>query len=153
MAGHFEAVAPLARKILWVDTKAGVNRLIIGLVVLCVFLFAMDFIWHRHVKVPGEELTGFHAIAGFVSFTVIVIAARLLRLVIKRDESFYAPNGVDAEAYPAAGTQPLSFDERPRDSLATLRDEMLGRDRVASAAPGTAGTANTDADRNGGAAS
>lgn len=143
---HSDAVAPLAEKLLWVDTRSGVNRLIIALVILCVFLFGMDFVWHRHVKVPGEELTGFHAIAGFVSFTVIVVAARLLRLVIKRNENFYAPNCVDAEAYPTAGTQQLSHEERPQDSLSSLRDELLGRDAVASAARGDAG-------RDGGASS
>jgi len=118
--------APLANKLLWVDTRSGVNRLIIGLVVLCVFLFAMDFIWHRHVKVPGEELYGFHAIAGFVSFTVIVLGARALRYIIKRDESFYAPYGVDAEDYPQAGTQQLEHQHWQGDSVASLGKQIMG---------------------------
>ena len=94
---------------------------------LGVFLFLMDFVWHRHVKVPGEGFYGFHAIAGFVSFTVIVIGARALRLVIRRDEDYYAPNGVDAEEYPEAGTQRLSYADSPKDSLKSLGDEMMGR--------------------------
>lgn len=125
-------LAPIARKLLWVDTKRGVNRLIIGLIVLCVFLFAMDFIWHRHVKVPGEELYGFHAIAGFVSFTVIVLGARLLRVIIKRDESFYAPLGVDAEDYPQQGTKRISHEHWEGDSIATLGADILGKQETDS---------------------
>lgn len=136
MAMNTDKHAPLAKKLLWVDTSRGVNRLIIGLIVLSIFLFAMDFIWHRHVKVPGEELYGFHAIAGFVSFTVIVLLARLLRVIIKRDESFYAPFGVDAEEYPDAGTNKLDHADWEGDSLSSLRDEMLGKPNDASSANG-----------------
>ena len=122
-----ESVAPLARYFLWVDSASGVDRFVKYLVWLGIFLFLMDFVWHRHVKVPGEGFYGFHAIAGFVSFTVIVIGARALRLIIRRDENFYAPNGVDAEEYPEAGTQRLSHAERPQDSLRSLGVEMIGR--------------------------
>ena len=119
--------APLSRHLLWIDTRSGVNRLIGVLALLCLLLFAVEFVWHRHVKVPYEEMTGFYAVAGSVAFSVIVLGARLLRLVVRRDESFYAPVGVDAEAYPQAGTCRLTHEERPDDSLATLRDELLGR--------------------------
>ncbi len=122
-----ESVAPLARYFLWVDSASGVDRFIKYLVWLGIFLFLMDFVWHRHVKVPGEGFYGFHAIAGFVSFTLIVIGARALRLLIRRDENYYAPNGVDAEEYPQAGTQRLSYAESPKDSVRSLGEEMMGR--------------------------
>lgn len=123
-----EDVAPLARRFLWVDTKSGLNRLIIGLIVLCIFLFAMDFVWHRHVKVPGEEFYGFHAIAGFVSFTVIVLGAKTLRLLIRRDESYYGDSSVDGEAsYPEAGTAREVYANWSPDSVADLKAQMLGR--------------------------
>lgn len=122
-----DSVAPLARYFLWVDSQSGVDRLIRILTYVCVVLFLIDLVWHRHTKVPGEGLWGFHAIAGFVSFSLIVIGARFLRLFIRRDESFYAPYGVDAEEYPEAGTNRLSHAERPQDSLTSLGNEMLGR--------------------------
>ncbi len=122
-----ESVAPLARYFLWVDSASGVDRFVKYLVWLGIFLFLMDFVWHRHVKVPGEGFYGFHAIAGFVSFTVIVVGARALRLLIRRDENYYAPNGVDAEEYPVADTQRLSYAESPKDSLRSLGEEMMGR--------------------------
>jgi len=124
-----EEVAPLARRFLWVDTKSGLNRLIIGLIVLCIFLFAMDFVWHRHVKVPGEEFYGFHAIAGFVSFTVIVLGAKTLRLLIRRDESYYGESSVDGEdSYPEAGTERIEHAQWTPDSFSDLTSQMLGRD-------------------------
>jgi len=123
-----EEVAPLARRFLWVDTKSGLNRLIIGLIVLCIFLFAMDFVWHRHVKVPGEDFYGFHAIAGFVSFTVIVLGARLVRVLIRRDERFCGVDSVDGEEYPEQGTVRVNHADWSGDSLGTLKDQMLGHE-------------------------
>lgn len=122
-----EMLTPLARRFQWADSPQSVHKFIVGLAVLCGILFLMDFVWHRHAKVPGEELYGFHAIAGFVSFTLIVLGARALRVFIGRDESFYAPHGVDSEDYPEADTERLAYDQKTPDSLKTLRDEALGR--------------------------
>ncbi len=123
-----DKVAPLARHFLWVDSQKGVQKFILGLVVFGAFLFAMDFIWHRHVKVPGEELYGFHALAGFISFTVIVLGAKMLRSFIRRDESYYGSHGVDSEEYPEAGTQRLMYEDYREDSLSTLKAQMLGHE-------------------------
>lgn len=127
-----DSVAQLARYFLWVDTRSGVQKFIMALLLLGALLFGLDFIVHRHVKVPGEQIYGFHAIAGFVSFTVIVLGARLLRYFIARDESFYAPNGVDCEEYPETGLQKLSHDERIQDSLATLKAEISGKKSISA---------------------
>ncbi len=122
-----DKVAPLARHFLWVDTQSGLNRLIIGLIILCVFLFAMDFVWHRHVKVPGEGFYGFHAIAGFVSFTVIVLGAKTLRLLIRRDETYYGEKSVDGEEYPDIDSQRVDHADWSGDSVADLKEQMLGK--------------------------
>jgi hypothetical protein len=122
-----EDVAPLARYFLWVDSPKSVHKLIVGLSALCAFLFFMDFVWDRHTKVPGEGLYGFHAIAGFVSFTLVVLGARALRVFIRRDESFYGEHGVDSEEYPVEGTQRLSHEQRPNDNLSSFGAELLGR--------------------------
>lgn len=122
-----DTVAPLAKHFLWADSPKSVDKLILGLSVLCAFLFLMDFLWHRHTKVPGEGVYGFYALAGFISFTLIVLGAKALRVFIARDESFYAPHGVDAEEYPSEGTDPLSHEERVPDNLTTLKNELLGR--------------------------
>jgi hypothetical protein len=122
-----EDVAPLARYFLWADSPKSVHKLIIGLSILCAFLFLMDFVWHRHTKVPGEGLYGFHAIAGFVSFTLVVLGARALRVFIRRDESYYGEHGVDSEEYPVAGTQRLAHEQRQKDNLSSFGAELLGR--------------------------
>ncbi|MFT4729756.1 MAG: hypothetical protein ACI9UN_004277 [Granulosicoccus sp.] len=122
-----ENVAPLARYFLWADSPKSVHKLIIGLSIMCAFLFLMDFVWHRHTKVPGEGLYGFHAIAGFVSFTLVVLGARALRVFIRRDETFYGEHGVDSEEYPEQGTQRLSHEQRQNDNLSSFGAEFLGR--------------------------
>ena len=129
-----DQVAPLAQRFLWVDTERGLNRLIVGLMVVCAVLFLLDFIIHRHIKVPGEELYGFHAIVGFASFTVVVMGAKMLRLVIRRNENYYGDSSVDNEAYPESGTQKLTHASWSGDSVADLKDQMLGTSTTGSQA-------------------
>lgn len=126
--GTTEPVAKLARYLTWVETTSGVKRLVTGLIVLSAVLFLLDFVWHRHIKVPGEELYGFHAIVGFAAFTVIVVGAKTLRRLIRRDESFYAPHSVDAEEYPEDGTERTQHGNQRQDSVSTLLSDMLGRE-------------------------
>lgn len=90
----------LARYFAWTSTESGVAKLVKGLGILCLLLFIADFIVHRHAKVPGESWFGYHAIVGFVAFTLIVFGATQLRRLIKRDESYYGDQSVDSEEYP-----------------------------------------------------
>ena len=98
--GGEDIAAPLARWLLWVDSPAAVERLQKGLYVVCALLVAFEIVWHRHTYVPGEELFGYYAIVGFFAFLLIVLGAKQLRRLIRRDESYYAPSSVDAETYP-----------------------------------------------------
>jgi len=122
-----DSFSPLARKFLWADSMKSVDKLVLGLFVICGLLFLMEIFWHRHTKVPGEGFFGFYALAGFISFTVIVLGAKALRVLIARDESFYAPHGVDAEEYPLEGTERISHIEKSEDNLKTFKDDLLGR--------------------------
>ncbi len=140
-----ESYSPLARKFLWADSMKSVDKLIIGLAVLCALLFLMEFLWHRHTKVPGEQLIGFYPLAGFISFSLIVLGAKALRVFIARDESFYAPHGVDAEEYPLEGTERIPHSEKSNDSLASFKDELMGRGDSAATATATA-TATRESD-------
>jgi hypothetical protein len=105
---HANGYPALSRYFLWADSSVHVNRFILGLLVLCAVLVLLEFVVHRHVSMPGEAVTGFYAMAGFIAFTLIVLAARLLRLLIRRHETYYAPNGIDAESYPPAELECLS---------------------------------------------
>jgi len=99
-SGGEDVAAPLARWLLWADSPAAVERLQKGLYVVCGLLVAVEIVWHRHTYVPGEDLFGYYAIVGFFAFLLIVLGAKQLRRLIRRDESYYAPNSIDAETYP-----------------------------------------------------
>ena len=43
---------------------------------LCILLFALDFVIHRHVYHPWENLWGFYPIYGFVGCVVLVLIAK-----------------------------------------------------------------------------
>ncbi len=66
-----------------------VRRMLWWLVVVCGLLFAADFIYHRHIVHPWEELWGFYAIYGFVSCVVLVLVAKQMRKLLMRDEEYY----------------------------------------------------------------
>ncbi len=59
--------------------------------------FAIDM----HAKAPPESFGGFYALAGFVSLSVVLIVARLLRALLGRQEDYYGRSAVNAEQYPA----------------------------------------------------
>jgi len=73
------------------------KQILFALYILCGVLLLLDFVVDRHPKVPGEELFGFHALAGFVAFSVIVLCAKALRSFIKRDEDYYGESSVNGE--------------------------------------------------------
>lgn len=70
---------------------------------LCVVLLIVELFVDRHPHVPGEGFPAFYAIVGFLAFALIVLGAKQLRRLIRRDETFYADAAIDAEAYPDAG--------------------------------------------------
>ena len=71
------------------DNPRNVSRLLRILYVICLLLFILDFILHRHVTHKWEELTGFYAIFGFVACVTLVLAAKQLRKILKRKEDYY----------------------------------------------------------------
>lgn len=105
------SLPPVGRRLLWADNPAAVNRAVTFLMVLCAILFVLDFIIHRHGHFSIEAIYGFYGIAGFVAFTVIVISAKVLRMIIGRDETYYSPRAVDGEAYPESGLAKLQHSD------------------------------------------
>lgn len=101
----------LAKRFLWADSTDAVERVILGLGILCLVLFVLDFIVHRHAYAPGEGLPGFYAVVGFGAFTLIVLGAKQLRKLILRNEQYYSPYSVDAEEYPQQGLDTQSHTE------------------------------------------
>lgn len=73
----------------WLDSKANVDKLVRGFYVICVLLFAIDFLISRHALFEIEHTFGFYAIFGFVACVALVLIAKVLRLLIMRPEDYY----------------------------------------------------------------
>jgi len=71
------------------DKPRNVSLLLRVLYVICLLLFILDFIVHRHVTHSWETLTGFYAIFGFVACVTLVLVAKQLRKILKRKEDYY----------------------------------------------------------------
>ena len=52
-------------------------------------LFLIDFVYHRHIYHPWEELPGFYPIYGFLGIVLLVMVAKQLRRVVMRHEDYY----------------------------------------------------------------
>jgi hypothetical protein len=98
----------LGRKFLWVDNPANVKRLYQGLIVVCVALFLTDFVYARHGNFEFEHFWGYFGVFGFVAFCMVIFGAKSLRVLIKRDENYYAPHVIDTEEYPEQGLDKAS---------------------------------------------
>ena len=73
----------------WFDKPANVKKIIAALCVICALLMAADFFYHKHAHFEVENVFGFYAIYGFVMCVLLVLAAKLMRIVLMRDEDYY----------------------------------------------------------------
>jgi hypothetical protein len=71
------------------DKPRNVSRLLNVLYGICLLLFVLDFILHRHISHDWEGLTGFYAIFGFIACVSLVLIAKQLRRILKRGEDYY----------------------------------------------------------------
>ncbi len=95
-----DTLHPMGKKFLWVEDPANIRQMIIGLTIVCALLFLGDFVIDRHGHFELEELPGFYGIFGFLAFSFIIFATKILRMIIGRKENYYAPNAIDSEEYP-----------------------------------------------------
>jgi hypothetical protein len=73
----------------WAD-RPGNRRLIRRvLYVACLLLVVADFVVHRHISTDIERVPAFYALYGFAALVGVVMAAKALRLLVKRDEEYY----------------------------------------------------------------
>lgn len=100
----------LGRMLLWVDKPGSATKIFWALAVVCGLLFLVDFTYEKHGHFDVENLPGFFGIYGFVMFTGLILAAKGLRTLIKRDEDFYGDKAIDREEYPEAGLGKVDHD-------------------------------------------
>jgi nitric oxide reductase large subunit len=73
----------------WLDDSRNVRKIIIAIFVVCAGLFAADAFYNKHPHFAAEEWFGFYAIYGFVMCVGLVLAAKLMRVFLMRDEGYY----------------------------------------------------------------
>lgn len=71
------------------DKPGNVRLVLRGLFACCILLLALDFVIHRHVYHPWENLWGFYAVYGFVGCVLLVLVAKWMRTFLMRDEQYY----------------------------------------------------------------
>jgi hypothetical protein len=73
----------------WADKPGNKKRIRWTLYVICAVLVVADFFAHRHISAAIEQVPAFYALYGFVALVGVVLAAKALRLFVKRDEEYY----------------------------------------------------------------
>ena len=74
----------------WIEKPGMLKRMWKIFVGIVVFLVAIDFfIPHEHTHLIFETIPGFSAVYGFVACTALVVFAKILRKICKRDMDYY----------------------------------------------------------------
>lgn len=76
-------------RLYWLDSKKNVDKVFYGLCVLCALSAATDMLIHRHVIFEIETVFAFYGVYGFVACVGLVVAAKELRKLLKREEDYY----------------------------------------------------------------
>ena len=84
----------------WLEDPKKAQILKLIFVIFCVGLFFADFFYDRHPHFSADKIFGFYAIYGFLMFTFIIFASKVLRFFVIRSEKFYGEKAVDSEEYP-----------------------------------------------------
>ena len=78
-----------AEKRYWLDERKNVDKVFYALCALCAVVVLSDLFYDKHGHFSFEEVIGFHAGFGFVAYVGLVLLAKQLRRVLKRDEDYY----------------------------------------------------------------
>lgn len=80
---------PRKDKKYWLDKPGNVNRLVYTLYAVCAVLVLVDFLYHKHVNFSFESWFGFFSWFGFIACVALVLVAKKMRKLVKRDEDYY----------------------------------------------------------------
>ena len=79
----------------WLDKPKNIKRLwLLFIGILVATVLAEKFV-HLHPVFEMEGWFGFHAAYGFVACALMIIVSKLLALLLKRPDTFYAKDGAD----------------------------------------------------------
>lgn len=77
------------KKRYWLDHSGNIDRLVYGLYAVCAALMLFDFFYHKHTYFPFENWFGFFGWFGFIACVALVLLAKQMRKIVKRDEEYY----------------------------------------------------------------
>jgi hypothetical protein len=81
----------------WLDEPRNLTWMVYGLAGLCALALLADFFYAKHPHFAVERLPGFYAVYGFVVSTALVLTAKQLRRLLRRDEDYYEQRDRDAD--------------------------------------------------------
>lgn len=70
------------------DPRFG-RRLFWVVLIICIGLGLSDLLYHKHTHYDWEGWFGFYGVYGFIGCVFLVLAAKVLRKLIMRDEDYY----------------------------------------------------------------
>lgn len=73
----------------WFDKPSNIRKIIWMLCIVCAGLFLADFFYHKHAHFEIENVFGFYALYGFIMCVLLVLAAKVMRFFLMRDEDYY----------------------------------------------------------------
>lgn len=73
----------------WLDEPRNIRRIAVGLYVVCGLLLLADLFFTKSTHFFFERAFGFYAIFGFVVSFSLVLTAKEMRKVLRRDEDYY----------------------------------------------------------------
>ena len=73
----------------WFERPGSIRKLIYALAAICLAALVADFFYDRKAHYSWESAPGFYALFGFFSSVILVIAAKGLQRLLKRDEDYY----------------------------------------------------------------
>lgn len=80
---------PRGERRYWLDDKRNVDKVYWGVWAICAVLLLVEPLVHKHGEFAFEGLFGFHGWYGLVACVALVLAAKGLRVLLKRPEDYY----------------------------------------------------------------
>ena len=77
------------KKEYWLDDKRNVTKIYIGVWIACALLLVAEIFVHLHGHFEVENLFGFYGFFGFVGCVGLVLGAKVMRVVLMREEDYY----------------------------------------------------------------
>lgn len=73
----------------WLDDPRNIKKVVYALYAVCALLLVADFFYEKHPHFEFEKWFGFFGWFGLIACVSLVLMARVLRKVLKREKDYY----------------------------------------------------------------